>query len=113
MPMMDEASEGDSLNSRIEHNSGNNIDEIAKKLQKSFIHGTDDGGSGDVAVKHYFNTTTQNGHESDVQSPSEFNEVNHLFHIDFMRLIQSIPVQQKRLDTNKLIFFSSPCKSFG
>lgn len=82
---MTESNEGISISSKIEQNDSCNVDGIAEKLQNSFI---DDGAD----QSHY------KSHSDRLQcrSPSEYNDVNHLFHIDFMRSIQSIPVRQKR-----------------
>lgn len=95
--MMTESNEGNSISSKIEQNDSYNVDEIAKKLENSFI---DDGAD----RSHYKSHCDR----LQCRSPSEYNDVNHLFHIDFMRSIQSIPVRQKRFS----ISFKIPISFF-
>lgn len=80
--MMTESNEGNSIISKIEQTDSYNVDGIAEKLQNSFI---DDGAD----QSHY------KSHCDRLQY-----DVNHLFHIDFMRSIQSIPVRQKRFSVS-------------
>lgn len=81
---MTESNEANSISSKIEQNDSYNVDGIAEKLQNSFIENQ----------SHYNKQSHCDRLQS--RSPSEYNDVNHLFHIDFMRSIQSIPVRQKR-----------------
>lgn len=83
--MMTEVNGGNSISSNIEQNDSYNIDGIAEKLQNSFID--------DAAEQSHYKSHCD---RSQCRSPIEYNDVNHLFHIDFMRSIQSIPVRQKR-----------------
>lgn len=95
---MNESNEGNPISSKMEPNDRYNVDGIAEKLQNSFI---DDGAEHDQS--DYNKQLHCDRFQS--RSPSEYNDVNHLFHIDFMRSIQSIPVQQKRFSFR----FLFPC----
>lgn len=98
--MMTESIEGNSISSQIEQNDGYTVDGIVEKLQNSFI---DDGAD----QSHYKSHCDR----LQCRSPTEYNDVNHLFHIDFMRSIQSIPVRQKRFfvsfKTPMFLFFTN------
>lgn len=91
---MDESSEGSSMNTAMRR-CGSSVDEITEKLQTIYV---------DDAIDHsnLVENDDSNLSKNDCcdglnnQLPIDFNDVNHLFHMNFMQSMQLLRSQEKR-----------------
>lgn len=88
----------------------NHVDEIVENLQNASVDDEVEEEEEEEEVEEVEEECQLNRHELErsyssrpircaefnSRSTSDFNDMSHLFHIDFMRSIQSIPVQEKR-----------------
>lgn len=91
---MDESSEGSSMNMAMRR-CGSSVDEITEKLQTIYV---DDGNDHSNLVEHDDSNLSKNDCCDGLnnQLPIDFNDVNHLFHMNFMQSMQLLRSQEKR-----------------
>lgn len=95
--MMSGSTEGDAIS---------NIDDVGEKLKNVCLHDGCDDNDDDDNSNHNdeANSNSNSEHERSALSqcnytdemPHQMNQMNHLFHIDFMRSMQNLRSQDKR-----------------
>lgn len=103
---MSKSIEGGSLNSESKQQS-DGIDEVSEKLKNAAIDDSEEQTHGHLNQHHPSNYDENNSNCSksdcfgEIHShlPSDFDDVDNLFHINFMRSMQSILSHEKRYDS--------------